>query len=501
MRRAWWIVSLLALTLAPRAGEIELEVKSLSLENGLQVILAPRHETPIIHSLVRYKVGSANEHNGITGISHMLEHMMFKGTKEIQTINYDLEVPIMEKQDDFFAEVQKLRRQKIQGFAPADADDQIQTLLWKIKGLNATQKILTVQNDLDVATFQVGFARLGADTSYDRTHYMEFFPANCLEAWAYFESSRMREPIFREFHSERDVVLEERRQTTETQPDAILFEQFQATAMMAHPYHWDVIGWRADVENWTRDDVKDYHRLYYAPNNAIIVLVGDFQLEQAEAVIHKYFGKIPAQEIPKPVSLTLEPEQNGEKRVVVQYPATPRLVIGFHRCAANHPDFPVFEVLDTLLSRGRGSILYKELIRTGLAAEFQTGIWEMKRYPGLFSITATVGENVTPGSLEKIILAELEKLKEQPVSQRTLEAARGYLTGQLLRELRDGETLAVILAEGRDFFDSALAFNKHLDQLQSVTAADIQRVARKWLARENRTVAWMVPPEGERSPK
>ena len=131
-------------------------VKTLNLENGLQVILVPRHETPIIYSLVRYKVGSANETTGITGISHMLEHMMFKGTKEFQTLNYDMEVPIMEKQDEYFAEVRRLRQLKVLGRAPEDADNQIEILLLKIKGLNVTQKILTIQNDVDVATFQVG---------------------------------------------------------------------------------------------------------------------------------------------------------------------------------------------------------------------------------------------------------------------------------------------------------------------------------------------------------
>ena len=326
-------------------------MKTLNLDNGLQVILLPSHETPIIYSLVRYKVGSANETTGITGISHVLEHMMFKGTKEFQTLNYDMEVPIMEKQDEYFAEVRRLRQQKVLGRAPANADDRIETLLLKIKGLNVTQKILTIQNDVDVATFQVGFGRLSADTSFDRTHYFELFPSNCLEAWAYFESSRMKDPVFREFHSERDVVLEERRQTNETQPEALLQELFLSTAFMAHPYHWDVIGWRSDLENLTRDDIHEYHRLYYAPNNAIVVLVGDFDPVAAQELVQKYFGRIPAQPIPKPVPLTLEPPQRGERRVALRYSATPRLVVGYHRCASNHPDYPVFELMDALLSQ------------------------------------------------------------------------------------------------------------------------------------------------------
>ena len=500
MKRPGLLIGLLGLlVLAGTAADIQLPVKTLNLDNGLQVILLPSHETPIIYSLVRYKVGSANETTGITGISHVLEHMMFKGTKEFQTLNYDMEVPIMEKQDEYFAEVRRLRQQKVLGRAPANADKQIETLLLKIKGLNVTQKILTIQNDVDVATFQVGFGRLSADTSFDRTHYFELFPANCLEAWAYFESSRMRDPVFREFHSERDVVLEERRQTNETQPEALLQELFLSTAFMAHPYHWDVIGWRSDLENLTRNDIHEYHRLYYAPNNAIVVLVGDFDPVAAQELVQKYFGRIPSQPISKPVPLTLEPPQRGERRASLRYSATPRLMVGYHRCAANHPDFPVFELMDALLARGRGSMLYKELIKSGLAVDFTTGIGEMKRFPGLFSISATAAEGVPLQKLEATILAEVERLKQQPVSQRTLDEAKSLLTGRLLRQLQDGESLAVVLAEGLDFSGSPMAFNRYLDRLQAVNPEDIQRVAREWLTQENRTVAWLEPPVPERS--
>jgi predicted Zn-dependent peptidase len=494
-RPAILLAATLFLGVSTAVEAISLPVKTLRLENGLQVILLPRHETPIVHSLVRYKVGSANETTGITGISHMLEHMMFKGTKELQTTNYELEVPLMEKQDEFFAEVRKLRQLKVLGRELSDTDSRIETLLLRIKGLNASQKILTIQNEVDVATFQVGFSRLNADTSFDRTHYFEFFPANCLEAWAYFESARMREPVFREFHSERDVVLEERRQTTETQPDGLLMELFLATAFMAHPYHWDVIGWRSDVENLTRDDVREYHQLYYAPNNAIIVLVGDFDPVQAQDLIQKYFGKIPTQTIAHPVPLTTEPPQHGERRAVLRYPATPRLVLGYHRVGVNHPDYPVFELINALLARGRSSILYKELIKSGLAAEFDTGVGEMKKYPGLISISATAAEGVTLEKLEATILAEIEKLKQQPVSTRVLEEAKSLLTGQL----SDGESLAVVLAEGLDLSGNPLAFNDYLERLQSVGPDDVQRVAKEWLTAENRTVTWLVPPDGERS--
>lgn len=494
-------VVLAMLFIAAVAGAQQVQVREEMLPNGMKLLLVERHDSPTVSCGFVAKVGGVNEPQGITGISHMLEHMMFKGTKEIQTMNYELELPLMEKQDELFHEVLRLRRLKVLGRAPSDVDDRIEVLLLKIKGLSASQKLVTIQNDLDVATFQVGFARLGADTSFDRTHYMEHFPSNCLEAWAYFESARMREPFFREFHSERDVVLEERRQTTETQPEAVLFENFLAAAYMAHPYQWDVIGWRADLENLTRQDIVDYHRLYYAPNNAILVLVGDFQPDQAESLIRRYFGKIPRQDITKPVTLTAEPVQLGERRLTIAQDAAPRLMVGFHRCAVTHPDYPVFEMMDTLLSQGRTSVFYKELIRTGLAADIRTGVWEMKRHPGLFTVTAVAGDGVGLQRLETAILDQLNRLKDQPVSRRELEEARSFLTGRLLRQLRDGETLAAALAEGQDFFNDPSAYNLYLSRLQSIDAGDIQRIAREWFTPTNRTVAWSVPSADERSTK
>jgi len=486
--------------LASAAPAVQLPVEAFELKNGLQVILVPRHETPVIYSLIRYRVGSANEHEGITGISHMLEHMMFKGTREIQTTNYEAELSIMEKQDALFQRILDLRQKILRGEDDDTTRKEIGDLQLQIKGLNRTQKLVTIQNDLDVATFRVGFARLGADTSFDRTHYMEYFPANCLEAWAYFESARMREPVFREYYSERDVVSEERRQTTETQPAAVLFERFLATAVMAHPYHWDVIGWRSDIENWTRDDVRNYHRLYYAPNNAIVVLVGDFDISEAKQLIHKYFGKIPSQHITKPLAMTQEPEPLGEKRLLVHLEAAPRLILGYPRCQANHPDYPLFRLLDALLTHGRNSRLYQRLIRGQMAVSVETGIWEMKRYPGLFTITAVAGSDTPLPRLEAAIIEELEKLKETPVSDEELAMARSALTGQLLQQLYHPESMAVVLAESEDLFGSPLAFNDYLDALSRATPADIQRLARLWLKAKHRTVAWLVPPDKEDQP-
>ncbi|MBP7865259.1 MAG: insulinase family protein [Acidobacteria bacterium] len=494
-------IATLMTTFAAGGENVRIDVRTFKLDNGLQVIFAPRHDTPIVHSLVRYRVGSANESAGLTGMSHMLEHMMFKGTKELQTANYDLEQGPMQEQDQMFAQVLDIRTRAMMNRPVENSDEEIQKLLLKIKGLNVTLKIVTVQNDVDVATTQAGFSRLGADTSFDRTHYMEFFPSNCLEAWAYFESARMKEPVFREFYSERDVILEERRQTTETQPDGVMIERFLAAAFTAHSYRWDVIGWRSDIENYTRRDVAEYHRLYYAPNNAILVLVGDFQPGPAEALIRKYFGKIPAQDIPRPVAMTLEPPQLGEKRLTVTFEGTPRLMIGFHRPGFGHPDYPVLEMIDALLSRGRSSVLYKELTLGGKAAEFSTGIWEMKRYPGLFTVSAVAEKDVELSDLEKIILDALEKLKAQEVTARVLETARAKVTGQMLQRLNDREELAVVLAEGLDFSDDPFAFNDYLKLIQNVTAQDIQRVARQYFARENRTVAWMMPAAPEKEVK
>jgi len=186
---------------------------------------------------------------------------------------------------------------------------------------------------------------------------------------------------------------------------------------------------------------------------------------------------------------------------MVLYEASPRLILGYHRCQANHPDFVVFEVMDTILCGGRSSVLYKALIQTEMAVNFETGLWEMTRYPGVFSVSAVAGKDTPLDQLEQTILGSIETLKTKPVSQRTLETARSRLTGQLLRRLRNSEELAELLAEGQDFFGSPLAFNDYLERLERVKPADIQRVASKWLTDENLTVAWLIPDQEERKDK
>ncbi len=476
--------------------ELNLKVQVHKLKNGLTVILVPIHDTPIVYSLIRYKVGSVNEHVGITGISHMCEHMMFKGTKEIQTVNYKKEVPLMKKQDDLFKKVIELRREKIRNTAPPDVDKRIKNLLLRIKGLERSQKIYSVQNDIDVSTFSVGFSRLSADTSFDRTHYYEYFPSNCLEAWAYFESARMKDPVFREFYSERNVVLEEYYQTTENDPDGFMFGRFLASLMIAHPYHWDVIGWKSDIINYTREKVYNYHKLYYAPNNAIVVLVGDIYPDKALKVIKKYFGGIKPQKIEDTVT-TVEPPQLGEKRLVVRFNATPRIMVGFHKCQSNSPDQPVFDVIQYLISSGRSSLLYKTLIESGKATYFYVSQGNMKRYPGIFYIYATPNEGVKLSEIEKIINKCLNSIKYLNISQRDLLKAKKRIIGNLYYQLADKEKLAVILAEDYDLFGDVNYYKKYIDAVNKIRKEDIRKVAKKYFKKENMGVCYLLPPEKE----
>ncbi len=473
--------------------KINLKVSLHKLKNGLTVIIAPIHDTPIIYSLIRYKVGSVNEHVGITGISHMCEHMMFKGTKEIQTVNYQKEVPLMKKEDDLFKKVIELRKAKVRNCAPPDVDRKIKNLLLKIKGLERSQKIYSVQNDIDVSTFSVGFSRLSADTSFDRTHYYEYFPSNCLEAWAYFESSRMREPVFREFYSERNVVLEEYYQTTENDPDGFLFGRFLASLIIAHPYHWDVIGWKSDIINYTREKVYNYHKKYYAPNNAIIVLVGDVYEDEALKLIKKYFGSIKPQKIEETV-LTSEPPQRGEKRIVVRFNASPRLMMGFHKCQANSEDQPVFDVIEYLLSHGRSSILYKNLIGSGKASYFYLSQGDMKRYPGIFYVYSMPNEGVSLKEIEGIVWNSFNSLKHINISNRELLKAKKGIIGNLYYTASDKENLAVMLAEYYDIYGDVNYYEKYIKEINKITKEDIRRVARKYFVRDNCAIAYLLRP-------
>ncbi len=477
------------------AAEFKLNVQEYTLKNGLELLMVEKYTAPVVSCVVRFKVGSVDEWPGITGTSHLLEHMLFKGTKNIGTWNYAAEVPLMKEIDQIAAQMEKEEKSLQNPLAGRD-ETKLKQLREKLRELQKKQKQYIIKDELWETYLKNGGAGLNASTFEDGTQYFLSLPANRLELWAYIESDRMREPVLREFYSERDVVFEERRLRTDTQPMGKLWEQFAATAFTAHPYGWPVVGWASDISTVKREQVQEYFRNHYSPNNAVIAVVGDINPQQVIGLVEKYFADIPAQPAPEPV-FTSEPEQRGERRIEVEFDANPQMLIGYHMPQAGHPDSYVLDVIASILSRGRTSRFYKNLVEDKKIALTVTAFSNQSRYPDLFTIQAMPLAPHTTPELEEAIYQEIEKLKVEPVSSWELEKTRNQLEADFIRSLNSNTGLAFQLTNYQAVTGSWKFLQTLKEERKKVTPEEIMRVAQKYLTKSNRTVATLVKTKSE----
>lgn len=296
-------------------------VKEKTLDNGMKFIVLERHEAPVVSFHVYADVGSAQESYGITGISHLLEHMAFKGTKEVGTKDYEAEAKVLKKLDAMYDKISR-EAQKIK-----PDTEWVEKMKKKFEELRKEAKEYVVNNEFADMMLQQGDAGFNAYTSNDATQYVNSLPSNKLEFWMAMNSDRFLNPVFREFFKERDVVMEERRLRVETRPNGRLIEDFMAAAFKAHPYHHSVVGHMSDLKRITRKDINDYFKKYYSPSNLTAAIVGDVKAEEAFKMAELYFGRIPSSPKPDPIR-TKEPEQWGERRVTVVAKSQPVLIIG-----------------------------------------------------------------------------------------------------------------------------------------------------------------------------
>ncbi|MDY0189309.1 MAG: pitrilysin family protein [Desulfuromonas sp.] len=465
------------------------QVKQFKLDNGLTLLVVERHETPTFSAYMTIGVGSVNEEGANQGVAHLLEHMRFKGTKTIGTRDYAAEKPLLEEIDRVAVQLRSVELNK-------DTDDStITELRDKLAQLQQQQRQLVVKDEISKIYARHGGVGFNAFTGKDLTSFLISLPSNKLELWMAVEADRMQNAVLREFYTERDVVLEERRRSYESSPTGMMYEELIATAFRVHPYRHPVIGWTSDITNLTKEETADFLHRYYAPTNTVIAIVGDVDSDQVQQLVKQYFGHIPAGEKILPVTAE-EPEQRGERRSEVRFDAQPQLLIAFHKPTLPTVDDYAFDVISNLLTAGPTSQLYKTLVlEQQLASAVSSFGAPGGHYPNLFVISATPRYPHTTAEVEAAIYQQLDQLCQHPIAADELQRIGKRLKVDRLHYLRTNNGLANMLTRFQVIaggWEYLLDYDQHIAQL---TPEDIQQVAQRWLRAQNRTVITLVQEE------
>ncbi|MEW6681519.1 MAG: pitrilysin family protein [Nitrospirota bacterium] len=487
------VLAVLLCCAAPRVGDaaslLEGRVVDRTLDNGMRVLIVKRPAVPTVSYNLTVRAGSVDEPGGQSGLAHLFEHMAFKGTERIGTRDFSAERPLLEELDRLEVDLQR------ELALPRNPDTKrLAELRRRFAEVQDRARALVEPNEYGAIYDRQGAVGLNASTGADLTRYVVSLPANRLPLWIALEADRFSRPVFREFYTERDVVLEERRLRVDNNPGGKLYEAFLTTAFAAHPYRVPTIGWSSEVDRLTAPQARAFFEEQYAPANAVLAIVGDVDVDATLRQVAASFGAIPARPAPAG-GVAQEPRQDGQRRVEVEYDAQPELLVGYHRPGIDHPDDPVFDVIESLLSSGRRSRLYAELVTTrqvAVAASASAGE-PGSRYPNLFVLRAVPRAPHTLDEVEAALLNEVERLQREEVPARELERVINRLDAGLIRSLQSNAGLASQLA----YFEAVAGDWRYIlgirDRTAAVTAKDVQRVASTWLVKRNRTVARLVP--------
>jgi predicted Zn-dependent peptidase len=455
-----------------------------TLDNGWTFVIVERPVAPVFTFATYARVGSAQEVPGITGLAHMFEHMAFKGTDTIGTNDYAAEKTALAEMEAAYLAYQGAR------LAPRPDAEEVAHLEAAFEERQEAAGQYVVANEFDEIIERAGGVGMNAFTNADWTAYFYSLPANKTELFAYLESDRFANPVFREFYQERDVVQEERRLRTESNPLGKLVEQFLTVAFIAHPYGQPTVGYMSDLQAITITDARAFFDTYYAPANLVTAIVGDVDAEALVPMLDAYFGRIPARPAP-PALRTVEPPQIAAKRVVVEDPAQPVYFEGYHRPALTHPDQAAYDAIDDILSNGRTSRLYRSLVRDRKIASQVASFsgFPGERYPTLWMVWAMPARGAGNAEIEAAVGEELARLTSEDVSDAELERFKTRTKATLLRSLRNNFGLADQLARHQALTGDWRDLFTYIDEVEAVTAANVRRVAKETFRPTNRTVA------------
>ena len=476
---------LAAVATAQDLASFEKRTMVKKLDNGLTLVVMERRDAPVFSYATVVNAGSAQEVPGITGLAHMFEHMAFKGSDRIGTKDWNAERAALARVELAYQAYDRARRSET-----GRDEARVKELEKAWRDSIAEADKFVVNNEFSTIVDRAGGVGMNAGTASDYTVYFFSLPSNRFELWSYLESERFLRPVFREFYKERDVVMEERRMRTESNPFGRLIEQFLTTAFIAHPYGVPGIGWPSDLQSFSATDAEAFFRKYYVPSNMVISVVGDFNAAEAMATMEKYFGRLP--KAPQPESLrTVEPVQKAEKTVILRETSQPIYMEGYHRPAATHPDNATYDVIAMLLSSGRTSRLYKSLVRDKKIAAAAAGLngFPGEKYPNLFTFYAVPTPGHAATDVVEPIRAEIERIKTEDVTAEELASVKTRVKAGLLRQLDSNSGLALQLAMYQTLYGDWRELFREVEKIDRVSAADVKRVASTTFVPNNRTVA------------
>jgi zinc protease len=428
------IILLLSVLIAPEVRAQQFDVKTHTLKNGMKILVQEDHSIPNVALYLFYRIGSRNERPGTTGLSHYFEHMMFNGAKK---------------------------------YGPGEFD--------RVMEANGGSN--------------------NASTSQNVTIYQDWFPTSALELIFDLEADRIANLSFdpKVVESERGVVANERRVSVDNDNTGVLNEQLWATAFVAHPYQWPVIGWMSDIESWKTEDLQNHFRMGYSPSNATMVVAGAVKLEQVLKLAQRYLETIPSRTPPAPVT-TQEPEQQGERRLVVRkFAQLPVLMTAYHVPRTNSPEFYPLQVLETVLLSGQSSRLYQRLVDKEQVALSVSGGWDWAFDPTLFEFSVQPKAGADVLKVEQLFNDELERLQRGGITDQELEKSKNIRIAEFYRQMKTIDGKANTIGAYEVFFGDYRKLFSAAEGYAKVTRDEVQRVAQRYFTEKNRTTAILVP--------
>jgi len=485
------ILPTLALAIPSSAQEpskLEDQVVVHRLANGWTFLILPRDSAPVVSFETYIGVGSADEPAGMSGIAHMFEHMAFKGSDRIGTRDWEAEREALAEVDELYAALQAAQKSGEESALRAASE--------AFAAAQERAAALVVPEEFSRLLEEAGGSMtLNASTSSDATRYVVSLPKNQVELWCWLEAERFTRPILREFYREREAVLEERRMRVDSSPFGVLLEELRMAAFRSHPYRVPTIGYPSDIAAYDRDRAQAFFDAHYGARSLTTAIVGDVDPEVLIPLLDRYFASVPAGPEPKPI-VTAEAPQRGERRIEVEFPASPLLAMAWHAPAALHPDTPAIDIAVRLLGYARSSRLEKRLVREDATANqiIVATPWPGSHDASLTLFVAVPNSGVDTATLEIAIDEEIARLAEEGPSPEELAGVKRVARADFLRSLRNSSAIASGLTENQALSGDWRDFFRRAERLQAVRGADVQRVLKTYFTRTNRTVATLVPP-------